>query len=72
MPADEATIEAVITAVKQSRKYRDTPQATIRMLAVEAVAQHKKAKDRKAVRKRLHASWLPTYGRSKLTSPPVA
>lgn len=63
MPADEATIDAVVTAVKQSRKYRDTNEATIRMLAVEAVAQHKKAKPaEKAVRKRLHSIMAPYLG----------
>lgn len=63
MPADEATVEAVVTAVKSSRKYRDTHEATIRLLAEEAVAQHKKAKPaEKAVRKRLHSIMAPYLG----------
>ncbi len=60
---DEATVDAVVTAVKQSRKYRDTHEATIRMLAIEAVAQHKRAKPaEKAVRKRLHSIMAPYLG----------
>lgn len=60
---DEATVEAVVAAVKGSRKYRDTHEATIRMLAVEAVGQYKKAKPaEKAVRKRLHGIMAPYLG----------
>jgi 16S rRNA (guanine(1405)-N(7))-methyltransferase len=63
MPIDEATVEAVVAAVKGSRKYRDTHEATIRLLAVEAVSQHKKAKPaEKAVRKRLHSIMAPYLG----------
>lgn len=54
---------AVVAAVKQSRKYGDTSEATIRQLAIEAVAAHKKFKPaEKAVRKRLHSIMAPYLG----------
>ena len=43
MTIDESAVKAVVTAIKQSKKYRDTSEETIRQLAVEAVATHKKA-----------------------------
>ena len=43
MTSDETAVETVVTAIKQSKKYRDTSEETIRQLAVEAVATHKKA-----------------------------
>lgn len=61
--SDDATVEAVVAAVKGSRKYRDTHEATVRMLAIEAVGQYKKAKPaEKAVRKRLHSIMAPYLG----------
>jgi 16S rRNA (guanine(1405)-N(7))-methyltransferase len=63
MTVDETTVEAVVQAVKQSRKYRDTSEETIRQLAVEAVNEHKKVKPaEKAVRKRLHSIMAPYLG----------
>lgn len=60
---DDPTVESVVTAVKQSRKYRDTSEETIRQLAIEAVATHKKAKPaEKAVRRRLHSIMAPYLG----------
>ncbi|MCP4419532.1 MAG: hypothetical protein GY805_23210, partial [Chloroflexi bacterium] len=48
---------------KQSRKYGDTSETTIRQLAVEAVRQHKKQKAAvKAVRARLHSIMAPYLG----------
>lgn len=56
-------VEAVVTAVKQSKKYGDTSEETIRELAVEAVRQHKKSKAAvKAVRARLHSIMAPYLG----------
>ena len=56
-------LEKVVTAVKQSRKYRDTSEETIRELATLAVQQHKKPKQAiKAVRKRLHSIMAPYLG----------
>lgn len=63
MTTDETAVEAVVTAVKQSKKYRDTSEETIRQLAVEAVATHKKPKPaEKAVRRRLHSIMAPYLG----------
>ena len=60
---DETAVEAVVAAVKQSKKYRDTSEETIRLLAVEAVVEHKKPKPaEKAVRKRLHSIMAPYLG----------
>lgn len=59
----ESDVEAVVTAVKQSAKYGDTSEATIRELAEEAVRQHKKTKPAiKAVRVRLHSIMAPYLG----------
>lgn len=59
----EVDVEAVVTAVKQSRKYGDTSEATIRELAEEAVQQYKKTKPAiKAVRARLHSIMAPYLG----------
>lgn len=59
----EIDVEAVVTAVKQSRKYGDTSEETIRELAEEAARQHKKPKAAiKAVRARLHSIMAPYLG----------
>jgi 16S rRNA (guanine(1405)-N(7))-methyltransferase len=59
----QAVITAVTTAIKQSRKYGDTSEATIRQLAEEAARQHKKPKAAiKAVRARLHSIMAPYLG----------
>jgi 16S rRNA (guanine(1405)-N(7))-methyltransferase len=61
--SNEVDVEVVVTAVKQSVKYGDTSEATIRELAEEAVRQHKKAKPAiKAVRVRLHSIMAPYLG----------
>jgi len=58
-----ALVTAVTEAIKQSRKYGDTSEATIRQLAEEAVRQHKKPKAAiKAVRARLHSIMAPYLG----------
>ena len=63
MTIDETAVDTVVAAIKQSRKYRDTSEETIRQLAVEAVIEHKKAKPaEKAVRKRLHSIMAPYLG----------
>ncbi|WP_420629695.1 hypothetical protein [Candidatus Leptofilum sp.] len=60
---DEALITAVTTAIKQSKKYGDTSEVTIRQLAEEAARQHKKPKAAiKAVRARLHSIMAPYLG----------
>jgi 16S rRNA (guanine(1405)-N(7))-methyltransferase len=59
----EALITAVTIAIKNSRKYGDTSEATIRQLAEEAARQHKKPKAAiKAVRARLHSIMAPYLG----------
>ena len=56
-------VDAVVAAIKQSRKYGDTSEATIRQLAEEAARQHKKPKAAiKAVRARLHSIMAPYLG----------
>jgi 16S rRNA (guanine(1405)-N(7))-methyltransferase len=63
MTIDENAVDTVVAAIKQSRKYRDTSEETIRQLAVEAVIEHKKPKPaEKAVRKRLHSIMAPYLG----------
>jgi 16S rRNA (guanine(1405)-N(7))-methyltransferase len=63
MTTDESAVEVVVHAIKESKKYRDTSEETIRQLAVEAVATHKKAKPaEKAVRRRLHSIMAPYLG----------
>jgi 16S rRNA (guanine(1405)-N(7))-methyltransferase len=60
---NEALITAVTTTIKNSRKYGDTSEATIRQLATEAVRQHKKQKAAvKAVRAKLHSIMAPYLG----------
>lgn len=59
----EQDLETVVTAVKQSKKYRDTSEETIRQLAAEALRQYKKPKQAlKAVRTRLHSIMAPYLG----------
>lgn len=59
----ENEIESIVTAIKQSKKYRDTSEETIRELAAVALSRHKKTKDAtKAVRKRLHSIMAPYLG----------
>ena len=59
----EIDVEAVVTAVKQSRKYGDTSEETIRELAEEAARRHKKPKAAvKAVRAQLHSIMAPYLG----------
>lgn len=61
--AEQDALETVVTAVKQSRKYGDTSEETIRQLAVEALQQHKRPKAAiKAVRTRLHSIMAPYLG----------
>jgi 16S rRNA (guanine(1405)-N(7))-methyltransferase len=56
-------VEAVVTAIKQSKKYRAASEETIRALAVEALGQYKSARQaEKAVRKRLHSIMAPYLG----------
>ncbi len=60
---DDEKLTAVITAVKQSRKYGGTSEETIRELAEAAVRHHKKPKAAiKAVRKQLHGIMAPYLG----------
>ncbi len=56
-------LETVDNAVKQSKKYGDTSEQTIRELAAVALTQHKKPKAAiKAVRTRLHSIMAPYLG----------
>jgi len=60
---DPEDLETVVAAIKESRKYRDTSEETIRELAAEALKQHRKPKPAiKAVRKRLHSIMAPYLG----------
>lgn len=60
---DDDLVTAVTNAIKQSKKYGDTSEATIRQLAEEAARQHKKPKAAiKAVRARLHSIMAPYLG----------
>ena len=59
----ENEIEAIVTAVKQSKKYRDTHEETIRLLAKEAVKRYRKHKPAlKYVRVQLHSIMAPYLG----------
>ena len=61
--AEAKALETVIKTVKQSAKYGDTSEATIRDLAEAALRQHKKPKGAiKAVRKQLHSIMAPYLG----------
>ncbi len=56
-------VEALVTAVKQSKKYADTHEETIRELAVDALRRYKKPKQAlKAVRTQLHSIMAPYLG----------
>jgi 16S rRNA (guanine(1405)-N(7))-methyltransferase len=55
--------EAMVTALGQSKKYRDTLPETIRALVREELARHRTPKEaEKAVRKRLHNIMAPYLG----------
>lgn len=59
----ETDVDTIVAAIKQSKKYRDTHEETIRSLAIVALKQHKKRKQAiKAVRKRLHSIMAPYLG----------
>lgn len=59
----KAEIEQVVMALKGSRKYGDTHEATIRELVLAESGHYKKAKQvEKAVRKRLHSIMAPYLG----------
>ena len=59
----ESDLETVIAAVKNSRKYGDTSEETIRQLAIVALQRHRRPKAAiKAVRKRLHSIMAPYLG----------
>jgi 16S rRNA (guanine(1405)-N(7))-methyltransferase len=61
--SDESEIEALVTAVKQSKKYGDTAEVTIRVLAADALRRYKKPKQAlKAVRAQLHSIMAPYLG----------
>ncbi len=56
-------VEAIVTAVKGSKKYRDTSVETIRQLASTALREHKKPKQAlKLVRAQLHSIMAPYLG----------
>jgi 16S rRNA (guanine(1405)-N(7))-methyltransferase len=61
--SQETDIDTIVAAIKQSKKYRDTSEETIRQLVVVALKNHKKPKQAiKAVRKRLHSIMAPYLG----------
>lgn len=63
MTVNEAAVETIVRSLKQSKKYRDTHEETIRVLATEALQRHKKVGPaEKAVRKRLHSIMAPYLG----------
>ena len=56
-------VEAIVTAVKQSKKYRDTHEETIRILAADALKRYGKHKPAlKSVREQLHSIMAPYLG----------
>ena len=56
-------VEAIVTAVKQSKKYRDTHEETIRVLAADALKRYRKPKSAlKSVREQLHSIMAPYLG----------
>ncbi|PID85674.1 MAG: hypothetical protein CSA11_12115 [Chloroflexi bacterium] len=60
---DEAEVNALVTAVKQSKKYGNTSEETIRELAEEAQRRYKKPKQAlKHVRSQLHNIMAPYLG----------
>ena len=61
--SNEEQLDALVTAVKQSKKYGDTSEETIRELAAEALRRHKKPKlALKSVRTQLHSIMAPYLG----------
>jgi 16S rRNA (guanine(1405)-N(7))-methyltransferase len=59
----ETDVESIVATIKQSKKYRDTHEETIRELAIVALSRHRRPKDAtKAVRKRLHSIMAPYLG----------
>ncbi|MCB8967426.1 MAG: hypothetical protein H6660_11085 [Ardenticatenaceae bacterium] len=61
--AHEDEVAALVTAVKQSKKYADTYEDTIRELAEDALRRYKKPKQAlKAVRAQLHSIMAPYLG----------
>ncbi|GAB4279358.1 MAG: hypothetical protein Kow0080_31610 [Candidatus Promineifilaceae bacterium] len=63
MALSEADVAAVVTAVKQSRKYHDTSEETIAALVADAARKYKSRKEvEKAVRKQLHNIMAPYLG----------
>lgn len=56
-------VEAIVTAVKRSKKYRDTHEETIRVLAADALKRYRKHKPAlKSVREQLHSIMAPYLG----------
>jgi 16S rRNA (guanine(1405)-N(7))-methyltransferase len=56
-------VEAIVTAVKQSKKYRDTHEETIRVLATDGLKRYGKPKPAlKFVREQLHSIMAPYLG----------
>jgi 16S rRNA (guanine(1405)-N(7))-methyltransferase len=61
--SNEKQVDALVTAVKQSKKYGDTSEETIRELATEALRRYKKPKQAlKHVRGQLHSIMAPYLG----------
>jgi 16S rRNA (guanine(1405)-N(7))-methyltransferase len=61
--SDNAQVEAVVAAVKSSKKYQDTSEETIRELATAALRHYKRPKQAiKAVRGQLHSIMAPYLG----------
>lgn len=59
----ESDIDTIVADIKQSKKYRDTSEETIRQLAIVALERHKKPKQAvKSVRKQLHSIMAPYLG----------
>jgi 16S rRNA (guanine(1405)-N(7))-methyltransferase len=56
-------VEAIVAAVKQSKKYRDTHEETVRLLAEDALKRYRKHKPAlKSVREQLHSIMAPYLG----------
>lgn len=60
---EETQLEKIVATVKQSKKYRDASEETIRQLASAALRQYKRPKQAvKAVRTQLHSIMAPYLG----------
>ncbi|MDX1412689.1 MAG: hypothetical protein R3293_00775 [Candidatus Promineifilaceae bacterium] len=61
--AKTADVESIVSTIKQSKKYRDTHEETIRELVIVALTKYKSPKQAtRSVRKQLHSIMAPYLG----------